>query len=747
MGLSVNGQAQQWDSENPAFESVLQDFHGLSALAVDPESKALFMASESPATIYRFDNSLPTGNFSKIELQHPSTKNANLEAMAIHGGRLYLCDEDGDKSNVKTVKGRITRAPRIYSMRLPLTGETSPVDLQKLELDFSVDSSGKSVMSLEGLVVSKTRFFAQDQKPEHATVWFYLLDEWNPGNLATVHIAIANGDKLKRVDSVEFKLEKGERMPELFELDGSLYAILTKLRKTKNRDGTWSENSVDKIVKLDDIHASSEEKFQAGGICDFTEIANRARRHGRSGSFEGAAIIPGEKSLLLVSDNMDGSNKNGQSLLVKLNKANKSYSNGPQRDHRPHGSMGKRTPVKDAHSGATVNRALRGHAKNKSQRVATLKLLVPRDAEVTINGKRSHQILEYRLYYLNCPAPTCLVEVAVNNKGDRRCHQTLVHPGHTKILKWPRDFEPTHCQQESRSKPDQQAEIAVLNAKVAELENRLAVEQAAAKKRGQRQKQRVNQLVKRVRQFQSQAGKLARQLAALQKLHPPAKLKPLPYVEPVWLTSAKNQLIRLSKRASQVLALANSKQQEANDNFTSLDEKVRAATARVAAVAGEVDETEQAIGAVREAIDDAIGKLNAEQGTLQSLRVHADAEADPARKAVIQDLIKATERKILDWLEMRTDEQKKLDALESVLRAYEKQLAQAQAELDKLKKERARADVIRQKAAEFVSLAKAANQAVNRAKGKVSAPYTVQAAVEQSIKEARAKVKKAESLK
>ena len=213
----------------------------------------------------------------------------DLEAMSIHDGNLYLCDED---------------ELLIYVTPLNRPGPVTKLDIVRdsaNKIDISNTSNPKNSSdhsSVEGMVVTG-KFLGPNAyaSKSGAGPYFYLLDERDDvagRKDAKLYIGVRTGHRIELPTApIVFDLEdapgfqEGFRLCELFEYRGALYALKTR-RPQGNNPGAY------KVVRCD------LEARKLIENCDFSHYANDLK--GYDNNYEGAAVAP-DGRLFLTSDN------------------------------------------------------------------------------------------------------------------------------------------------------------------------------------------------------------------------------------------------------------------------------------------------------------------------------------------------------------------------------------------------------------------------------------------------------------
>lgn len=256
---------------------------GASCLAFGPDG-TLYMACEKYPYLLVFgaDGTKPP---KVVELtgvlQENGQPDVDLEAMSIHNGKIYLCDED------KLV---------IYETPLDHPGPVTKLDIVTVgttRIDIkSTTREPSDHSSLEGMVVTDFLGPKAYASKLDAGPCFYLLDERDDvagRKEAKLYIGVRKGRQIEvAVDAIVFDLkdkgiENDFRLSELFKYGESLYAL-------KTRFGVY------KVVRCDLETRTLVES------CDFSDFANGPKMIGYDNNFEGAAVAP-DGRLFLTSDN------------------------------------------------------------------------------------------------------------------------------------------------------------------------------------------------------------------------------------------------------------------------------------------------------------------------------------------------------------------------------------------------------------------------------------------------------------
>ncbi len=331
-GADFSGRFKEW-VKHPQDPFSPDKALGASSLAFGPD-ETLYLACEKypDLLIFNKDASRPTRKrLEGVEVVQ-GVANVDFEAMSIHEGVLYLMDEDPvgeDETNL-----------RIYSTPLDNLGPVKTIRLEYVGVKAinprTTDGNPSNRSSVEGLVVTNTSPSALHvPKADCDRIgdgpYVYLLDERddNPGGQdAKLYIGALREDRVLIVTPpISFDLGNtlGStdefRLPELFEHQGKLHALKTRVLKDPDR--------VYQVVQCD---------LEAGAInlvCDFSIFANGPKMKGYDSNFEGAAVNPVDGRLFLTADNENYSNKDVRKLVK-----------GGQLTPRPASENGRgRTPI------------------------------------------------------------------------------------------------------------------------------------------------------------------------------------------------------------------------------------------------------------------------------------------------------------------------------------------------------------------------------------------------------------------
>jgi hypothetical protein len=276
---------------------------GASSLAFGPDGQLLLACEKYPTLlVFPVSSSEPPA----VKFLESTVNKVDIEGMSVHAGNLYLVDED---------------APSVF-----MTSASDARQLSRFTIDFSkvagadfrsTDGNVSNLSSLEGLVVSDEfmgpKGWGNELPPGP---YFHLLDERDQttnGYQATLYFGTISGDKIVVHNrAVGFPLPAAPnastayRLPELFENDGVLYALMTSPPSNNPpMNGSYL------VVRCD---------VEAGELrteCDFSKIVADARFAGFNSNFEGACVAKDGRLFLTADNENEPTGGTGVPLLVK----------------------------------------------------------------------------------------------------------------------------------------------------------------------------------------------------------------------------------------------------------------------------------------------------------------------------------------------------------------------------------------------------------------------------------------------
>ena len=221
--IKVLGQSDPWEGDGQYRPSIRL---GLSSAACDSKSGHLFFACEKWNAVLRFDRDgenatvirVPIKEAKVLGSQQPASPHEfDIEAIAIHEGRVYLADEDNLRLFSFMIPELGESVEACVEIAMPTIGDgkedidNSPIPRKKQEKRYA------DRKSIEGLVV--TDQYLGSDRPAPQPLWFYLLDEQDEvsepdGLVARIYIAYMSGNVLRHHKTVTFRLQESERLTE-----------------------------------------------------------------------------------------------------------------------------------------------------------------------------------------------------------------------------------------------------------------------------------------------------------------------------------------------------------------------------------------------------------------------------------------------------------------------------------------------------------------------------------------------------